>query len=87
MIFYSDNLDGKEAPADSGFPTQFVNPNFHDEIGPEGSNFVLLDFGYPADNKYLGVSDGVLPEPSTFAIAGVGGLGMLVAYRRRRAKP
>jgi hypothetical protein len=80
MIYYSDV--GSAQPADSGFPSTFVNPSTQDETGPEGFNFVSLDFGYPNNNKYLGVSD--TPEPSTLAIGSLGALGLVIASRRRR---
>jgi hypothetical protein len=56
------------------------------EIGPEGHNG--FDYGPPIPglvNDYQGLSDGIIPEPSTMALAGLGALGMIgYAVRRRK---
>ena len=85
MIFYSDK--GEDVPADTGFPERQYwsqNVSFFTETGFEGGVQLLdLDYGFPKDNRYLGISD--TPEPSALAIAGLGGLCMAVYARRRRA--
>jgi hypothetical protein len=45
---------------------------------------VTFSFGTGPDHFVTG-DPGVVPEPSALALAGIGGLGMLVAARRRRA--
>ena len=84
MIFYSDLPEVGEIPdlADTGLPTTFNNAGFHEESGPEGDNFVLMDFGFPSDNRYRGISDAAVPEPATIALAGVGALAGLFLARR-----
>jgi hypothetical protein len=53
------------------------------EVGPEGNN----GFSYIVPGAlYNGISDGLVPEPSTFVLGGVGLFSLAVlAYRRRRA--
>jgi MYXO-CTERM domain-containing protein len=53
------------------------------EIGPEGNN----GFSYIVPGAiYNGISDGQVPEPSTFVMGGLGLLSLTaLAYRRRRA--
>src|SRR4029079_9543074 len=39
LVFYSDNTDGADALADTGFPTAFYTNNItFTEVGPEGAN-------------------------------------------------
>jgi len=54
------------------------------EIGPEGNN----GFSYVVPGAtYNGISDGRIPEPSTFVLGGLGLFSLtLLAYRRRRAR-
>jgi MYXO-CTERM domain-containing protein len=54
------------------------------EIGPEGNN----GFSYIVPGAvYNGISDGLIPEPSTFVLGGLGLLSLAaIAYRRRRER-
>jgi hypothetical protein len=79
---YSDNTDGADALADTGFPTAFfANQAFIPELGPEGNNRatytpVAGQPGFDASNPtYVFVSDGVAqaaPEPSTHPPSALG---------------
>jgi len=91
IIFYSDfsPTDPPDAPADTGLPAQLFNPIIIPEIGPEGNNGAV--YTPPAGGpgafpgaliQYNIISDGRVPEPSTMALAGLGGL-MLLALKRR----
>ena len=94
IIFYSDKDDPILAPADTGLPTIY-QPNFViiPEVGPEGNNGAVYT---PTPNQpgfilngtaqvtYNITSDGVVPEPGTMALAGLGGGLMLLAFKRRR---
>jgi hypothetical protein len=41
---------------------------------------------YDTASTSLGLASSSVPEPSTFALAGLGGIGLMIgAYRRRRA--
>ena len=94
MIFYSDNGDGVDAPADTGLPQNaLTNVLLIQEVGPEGANgalyspaagqpgFISTDFS-PAYNI---VSDSAgVPEPGSMLLmaAGLAGLGLRRFYRR-----
>jgi len=54
------------------------------EVGPEGNN----GFSYVVPGAiYNGISDGLVPEPSTFVLGGLGLLSLAaLAYRRRLAR-
>jgi hypothetical protein len=54
------------------------------EVGPEGNN----GFSYIVPGAiYNGISDGFVPEPSTFVLGGLGVVSLAVlAYRRRQAR-
>jgi len=84
LIFYSDNADGTDAPADSGLPSNFGSGATGEPVEEESDGTFLFVAG---DNQYHGISDApeVVPEPSTLAIVGLSGLSMIVVFRRRRA--
>ncbi len=80
MIFYSDNVDGADAPADTGIP-QLITPIILPETGAEGGpQFCPFVAG---DNVYLGVSEGVVPEPTSMVALGIGAIALI---RRRRGQ-
>jgi len=92
MYFFSDNLDGPPFdPADVGIPQPIAALNRISlfESGPEGNNGAYYapsgNGSDPGDNSfgadYYFVSDGVAPEPTTLALAGLSGL-LLIRKRR-----
>lgn len=92
MIFYSDLPEPGEIdfpPADTGFPTNLTAGNVvtgPTEIGPEGGfNFFVYLPGadYPANNRYIGISD--IAEPASLALLGAALVGFGVVRRRRTA--
>jgi hypothetical protein len=96
LVFYSDNTDGGDAPADRGFPTlNYANQLSFLETGPE---FGPNGFTYtPTANQpvfvpgfgvtYVIRSDlAAVPEPSTIVMSGlVALLGLGYAWRRKPA--
>ena len=93
VVFYSDNADGVDALADTGFPVGFYPLVLTlSEVGPEaGPN----GFTYtPTPNQpgymngfgvtYVIISDPV-PEPGTMTLGALGAIAGLVLARRRRA--
>ena len=95
IIFYSDVRpnDPPDAPADGGQPVQFFNIISAYEVGPEGTNgFVYTPPPGAAGSiprvavTYDIISDGVVPEPSTGLLAGLGGGSLLVLNSRRRTR-
>lgn len=83
MIFYSDNTDGVDALADTGFPANLTEgaqggPIF--ETGPEGNN--RFQFVASGPNIYNGVSDASVPEPGTLFLLGIGLISFLARPRR-----
>jgi hypothetical protein len=92
LVFYSDNLDGADALADTGFPTAFyTNTATFFEVGPEGANgFTYTPLagqpgfvaGAGGPVTYVITSD-VVPEPGSFALLA---LGVLCLGCRRAAR-
>lgn len=97
LVFYSDNADGADALADTGFPTaQYANNVTAFELGPEGDNGftytpVAGQPGFVAGAggpvTYLIRSDvSAVPEPGSLALLLCGGAASaLFVVRRRRA--
>jgi hypothetical protein len=95
LLFYSDNVDGFDSPADTPSPPHafYTNTVTIQEVllspGVEGAMYTPND-GQPGfvpgfAVSYVLVSD--IPEPSTLLVAGTGaGLGLVVAAARRRRK-
>ena len=92
-LFYSDNGDGVDAPADIGLPSNaLTNTVLIQEVGPEGANgatytptagqpgFFNTDFTF----TYNIVSDGAIPEPASMMLMGAGivALGAFKRFRR-----
>jgi hypothetical protein len=95
LVFYSDNIDGADAPGDTPAPPGAFYPNqVHiPEVGPEGNNGAIYTPlpGQPGFDPgflptYNFVSDGVVPEPSTALLLAWGPALLAIVQRRRRAK-
>jgi hypothetical protein len=90
MIFYSDysSADPPDAPADTGLPTQLINPFFINEVGPEGNNgAVYTAAGGPGSNPAVLVTYNIIsdvPEPDTLALIAVGAGLLLFTLKRRQ---
>jgi len=91
LVFYSDNFDGADALADTGFPTAFyANTLSALEVGSEGNNgFTYIPIagqpgfvtGAAGPVTYVIISD--VPEPGSLALCG---FGLCVAAIRKRLK-
>jgi hypothetical protein len=95
IVFYSDNSDGVDALADTGFPTAFyTNALTINEVGPEGDNGVFYTpadgqpgsfVGLPGVVTYHFISDSQsVPEPGTAALICGLGVPALALFPRRR---
>ena len=98
LVFYSDNVDGFDALADTPSPPLafYDNRVFIPELGPEGNNgaFHTPLPGQPGyvESAVIGeqgftyhfVSDGTIPEPSSTALFSLGLAVLLMAVSQRR---
>jgi len=96
LIFYSDNLDGVDALADTGLPggSPFTNIVTMTEVGPEGANGLVYtptagQPGYISSTDFSSafniVSDATsTPEPASFALIGAGLIGLALAPRLKK---
>jgi len=84
MEYFSD--PGDDAPADTGFPSDFDVSNFIFETGPEGDNgfTYVAGSGDPATtNFYIGASDSPIPEPASLVLwALLAAIGLTAAWWR-----
>jgi hypothetical protein len=85
LIFYSDNGDGVDAPADTGFPDPLsTNVVFISEVGPEGNNGAKYTpgagnpgfFNSDFSPTYNIISDSPEPATTSFVALGLAGLGL-----------
>jgi hypothetical protein len=92
LVFYSDNFDGADALADTGFPSAIFTSNHAViEVGPEGANGVTYTptagqpgfvTGAGSPVTYVITSDAV-PEPCSLALAALGAIWGFTTLRRR----
>jgi hypothetical protein len=93
LVFYSDNADGVDALADTGFPTgAYTNIVTLLEVGPEGSNGAFYTPGPDQPGFVAGfavtyhfISDDAVPEPGA-AVMLLAGAPVIGAYMLRRRK-
>jgi len=89
LVFYSDNGDGVDALADTGFPTSlYTNRVTIPEVGPEGANGAVYtpnsdQPGYVPGFlvTYAITSDSEVPEPASISLIALAG-GVLLAGKR-----
>jgi len=94
IAFYSDNVDGFDALADTSGPPSSAYENLVSipEVGPEGANGA---FYTPTPNQpgyvsgfavtYHFISDSAVPEPASWAmmLMGFAGIGLTLQHRRK----
>jgi hypothetical protein len=95
LVFYSDNTDGLDSPADTPSPPTalYANQVNLQEIGNEVNNGAVYTPGPnqpgfdPSGPTYNLISDGTgAPEPASVSLMAVGAaLGGLIVVKRRRA--
>ena len=93
LVFYSDNLEGADALADTGFPTAFyTNNTTFFEVGPEGANGITYTpvagqpgfvAGAAGPATYIISSDSPVPEPCSLTLLALGAACGLASCRRR----
>jgi hypothetical protein len=92
LIFYSDNIGGVDALADTPSAPTALYPNQVriPEVGPEGNNGAFYTPGPnnpgfdPSLPTYHFISDGSVPEPASLSLLATGVVaGALVSWRRR----
>jgi hypothetical protein len=93
LVFYSDNLDGADALADTGFPTAlYANNITFTEVGPEGANGLTYtpvagQPGFVAGSggpvTYVITSDSRVPEPCSLTLLALGAACGVAICRRR----
>jgi len=92
LVFYSDNLDGVDALADTGFPTaNYLNTITLVELA--GGTIYTPTVGQPGfvagagvPVTYVLISDGEVPEPASIILLTTAFLGAGAIEFRRRAR-
>jgi hypothetical protein len=90
LVFYSDNFDGVDALADTGFPNGSYTNVVTLVEGPIGGGLIGAIYT-PTETQpgfvpgfsptYIIISDGEVPEPATLLLTGS---GVFAAFRARR---
>ena len=95
LVFYSDNQDGVDSLADTGFPTAlYTNTHTETEVGPEGSNGFtytptagqpgfVTGAGGLVSYHIISDSTAVTPEGSSLVMLSMGVLPLAYGLKRR----